>query len=409
MTLVPLTLKVRVAFLILFLLPSLADAALTLESRGRTLLILVLLLGFLEIGKLATLKIPRAVIIIFFSLAIWNFLAAVLTPFPVYTSDLVLTYLGLVVVVVYSIRIRDAYRAIDTTKLHQITNTLAIDATVIVTVSFLSFYYDSKWLGLAYFPFSEPAHFARVYGPLLICTSFLTRSNIVALGILAVVLIFALIFPSLTLLMYFLIGIALHSVVRRKKANKLGLALGAIILVSLFAYMLEADSGAYFLDRINVSKESTNLSSLVFLQGVNAAVETFEATNGIGVGLHQLGNEPPNEVAQIIADIGRASGYTDLELNRKDGGFVAAKIISELGIFGLCILLLLTLRSWRMCRGLSNDYAARDTKRLIAKVSMICLLVEIFFRGAGYFSAPILIVLAMFFWLLSARGPQRTI
>jgi hypothetical protein len=370
---------------------------------------LVLALGLLEIGKIAILKIPQAVIFFIFSLGAWNILTVVLTPFPVDISGLMLTYLGLVVVIVYSIRLRDAYWAIDATKVHQITNTIAIDATVIVAVSFLSFYFGHHWLGLAYFPFSEPAHFARVYGPLIICTSLLTKSNVVALGKLAIIFIFALIFPSLTLLMYFLLGIALHTVVRLKKTNRLSLVLGSIILASLSVYILEADGGAYFTDRINVSKESTNLSSLVFLQGVYAAGETFEATNGIGVGLHQLGNEPPNEVGQIIADIGRASGHTDLELNRKDGGFVAAKITSELGIFGLSILLLLTLWSWRMCRSLSKDYAARDTKRLIAKILIICLSVEIFFRGAGYFSAPILFGLAMFFWLLQARERQRTI
>mgnify|MGYP006951307824 CR=1 FL=1 len=118
-------------------------------------------------------------------------------------------------------------------------------------------------------------------------------------------------------------------------------------------------------------------------------------------------------------DVGRPAGRlpaADLivlifgeNLNILDGGFIFAKITSELGGFAVVLLLgymWLAARGWKILRQtLSSGLAAHQVVDVLAASSVLSYVVEMFVRGAGYFTPTSVLVVASA-WILAQSGPR---
>ncbi|MBW6511781.1 MAG: hypothetical protein K0A93_06640 [Desulfuromonadaceae bacterium] len=249
------------------------------------------------------------------------------------------------------------------------------------------------------FPFSEESHYALSVGLLgvgYVATGERSSSFFVILNL----IFFSIIFPSLTMLLFSVLSIILLSL----RMNILKIIL-LIMILSLLAmpitskFFLDSD---YFTSRLSFS-ETRNLTTLVFLQGWSLAYQNFIKTNGFGLGFQMLGFPgtqltPFTEIIEKI-DVGS-------ETNLSDGGFLASKIIAEFGIVGILILLMYMkfiikfiienyfywkdLKNNRYCYGLN-----KSKKTLLLSAILFGFIVEFFFRGYGYFSPGLFLVLSV--------------
>lgn len=230
------------------------------------------------------------------------------------------------------------------------------------------------------FPFSEESHYALAIGgvalPLIASLSFRASSLV-----LSILLGFGLLYPSLTLLVYFVLGVFIVSLRWRL------FVLVAVFVLGLILSVVLADE--YFSSRLEFSGD--NLTTLVFLQGVELAYNSLFLNFGMGLGFQMLGGEgtPLLEVSEKIYLI--AERYMNLD----DGGFLAAKFVAEFGVLGVVICIAYSAFVFRaICFlfVLRRGGALREEQSdLVLKVQMasgvvIAFFVELFLRGYGYFS-----------------------
>jgi hypothetical protein len=226
--------------------------------------------------------------------------------------------------------------------------------------------------GVVIFP--EPSHFALSYLPLLMFrVSVSTRSTQYVL--LAIALAIAGILQNLTMV----VGLLDISTLMLRRGSLL-LMLGT---VGLAASTLDI---SYYLGRLDLTTDTTNISALVFLQGWQNAILNLSQTHGVGVGFQQFG------IVGSLGDISyRIADYLGgLYLNLRDGGSTAAKLVGEFGVFGIALLLaylLLALRSVRYLRAAQSlPVTERDPRALFLHSLVLSFLFELFMRGLGYFS-----------------------
>jgi ribose/xylose/arabinose/galactoside ABC-type transport system permease subunit len=110
-----------------------------------------------------------------------------------------------------------------------------------------------------------------------------------------------------------------------------------------------------------------------------------------------MGTNQPSDIAYKI----RLMGFEE-DLNRKDGSFLAAKMISE---FGVLAILLITYYFVTLVKRF-NFYSIQNSMQEINKKNrMLCsialsLMLEIFVRGGDYFSSQILIGVSSYLLLI---------
>lgn len=235
------------------------------------------------------------------------------------------------------------------------------------------------------FPFTEPSHFALAFNPVFMYACVTMRGTkyllVLLLGLIASILL-----QSLTLAL----GIALIATVT------LRLGKFVLLLVPLGLVLVRLDL-TYFVERVDISSDSSNLSSLVYLQGWQMIQDSFQRTHGLGFGFQQLGVNGTDVPAAIL--IRTLRGGEDL--NVLDGGFMFAKLAGEFGVVGiLCAVILtgLAFRSALILRKIANGRGAVASATLLGHCIIVTYMVELFARGINYFSGTSL-MLATAFWL----------
>jgi hypothetical protein len=231
----------------------------------------------------------------------------------------------------------------------------------------------------AVFPFAEPSHFALSFIPFLMYVSVggAMRSRIASLF---VGLAFALFLQNLTLL----VGCLLVACV--------ALRLKAFLMSGLFLGLVASQLDlSYYVDRLDFLHETKNLSTLVFMQGWELIGESWEKSNGWGLGFQQLGlttTEVPSSIMifNILHD----------NINLKDGGFTLAKFLSEFGIVGMMIISLFfisMMESFIHLRRIAYGKEENITLATIARCFILSYIMELLIRGTGYFTPTTLILL----------------
>jgi len=166
----------------------------------------------------------------------------------------------------------------------------------------------------------------------------------------------------------------------------------------------------YYSSRLDLFSSSQNLSTLVFLSGWERAYLNLKDTVGLGVGFQQFGiiGSRGDILESIRIMGGRAS-------NLLDGGSVAPKFIGEFGVLGVTILLVYLVNFAKSARWLHevsmNEVAPRDYRRIFFLSCFVMFSIDLFVRGAGYFSSSGFLFVASLMWLSvrerSDKAPNR--
>lgn len=255
-------------------------------------------------------------------------------------------------------------------------------------------------LNRAAFPFSEPSQFALAYA--IIATGMITLvTGYKRWGTALIVLVLAAIFPNTTLLM---ISILISALLLNKPREYLILA----VVLSIFALVLLAfpDLMSYYTSRI-MGSDNDNLSRLVYLQGWESAYSALTSTNGLGVGFQNLGVEPIGPSTILIRAI-----FDGNDLNRADGGFLAAKIIGEFGVIGIGMVVGLSIcamNSFFWLRKMLSSKNKEYSEQAFLHGTIYIFLIELFVRGAGYFSPSCFVFLWALGRLFSIKVRRRNI
>lgn len=228
------------------------------------------------------------------------------------------------------------------------------------------------------FPFFEASHYGLFIGPFSVALYVLSSSKLLKFLIILWLLLAGILFPNTTVLMYAVLILFLHIVFNAK--NIVFIVFGGIVIINTIF------NNDYFYERIFFWNEqsSRNLSSLVYLQGVQDAYYSFVSTYGFGIGFQQLGTQEVSEAGKVIQELmGTTTG-----LNRQDGGFTAAKIIAELGYFGISLLILYFAKVKKAFSYLTDCMYEKkyDTSLVVSYSFIYAYFIELFVRGAGYFT-----------------------
>lgn len=238
------------------------------------------------------------------------------------------------------------------------------------------------------FPFTEPSHYALAFTPLLIdgCVRFSGwKRYVLLLGAYGI----AFFVQSLSL------------VVGTTLAAFICLPVWQLALGSAAAYTIpQVLDVQYFVDRLDLSYQSNNLSTLVYIQGWELVQESFDKTLGWGIGFQQLGFAPlysptSDLIYQLLRD----------DANLKDGGFTGSKLLSEFGVFAILFLAAFAFvalkAAWKLRRK-ARRAAALAGGETLAYAFLAAYIIEMFVRGVGYFSGTSLFAISAFFYLRRA-------
>ncbi len=247
------------------------------------------------------------------------------------------------------------------------------------------------------FPFSEPSHFALSVGGLLFATG-LYFSMQVRIYLIIIVGLMGILYPNLTLLVVSLIMILLYFV-----SNFIKL-LPVILLVSLsiFYVINFTDMATYFFDRLTFGDSASNLTALVYLQGWEDMRIALHESYGFGVGFQNMGILPPGEYGDMIY---RLAGKFK---NRNDGGFLAAKIVGELGVLGIGLIIAYLFKLFHSIIYIINFTKFYDLNKKQTMINypiasvlghsiIIMFFLEMFTRGYGYFSTGVFLFFVAIF------------
>lgn len=241
-------------------------------------------------------------------------------------------------------------------------------------------------------PFSEHSHFALAFAPISIYIQLVCYSKIKKLFIAIVPLLFGIAFPSLVFMILAFIQLMLVD----KKSCFYSFSLLAVLLsIVIFS---ENESMEYFRGRILFDSSAPNLSNLVYLQGWENAYIALKETSFIGLGFQNNGMQQPGTIGNLIFNI-----YGG-DLNRLDGGFLASKIISEFGFFGILFFsffIFSTIYLWWKC--FDERFESNSQLNVLFYSLSFSLLIEIMFRGYGYFSPTFILYITSAAFILSKK------
>lgn len=231
------------------------------------------------------------------------------------------------------------------------------------------------------YPFAEPSHFALSYMPIsMVCMAI---NNFYKCFVFIVTCILAFLFPSLTLLVVALIQFFVFGL----KAKVLVFYCFSLTLTGFLVAGFNFDY-EYFLSRIIFSDDYPNLSNLVYIQGWESAWIGVKETFGIGLGFQNLGQQNAGYFTDVIYSL------TGFSLNRKDGAFLAAKVIGEFGLLGSVFVLFVLFNGLQAVSKMSR-LAFYSNETLLYYAYSSSMLVEFFVRGFGYFSPTFIIFISL--------------
>lgn len=239
-------------------------------------------------------------------------------------------------------------------------------------------------------PFNEPSHFVIFFLPFYYFKIFTASTQKEKYLILIIGLIIGILANNLTMI----VGVFLCAFIGFRSY----MFLIALILFLIFPFISNYIDLEYFTSRLNIDKNTDNLSVLVIIQGWQLAYEGFIKSFGLGIGIQQLGFvELHTEAGDIIKKI---SGIKD-GVNVTDAGITAPKIISEFGFFGIIAILVYIFYFIKFTINIKKTNSA---VLIFAYSIYISFAIQLFIRGIGYFNAPFFLFLTSIFIILKNKS-----
>jgi len=256
------------------------------------------------------------------------------------------------------------------------------------------------------FPFSEHSHYALAVGFVGFMVG-VTSGYKVRILVSLNYFLQALIFPNLTLLVYAFLSILMFFPI-----NKAFIISIFVLLISITfgIYYISPEAGVidYYSSRITLNESTKNLTALVYMQGLQDAWSSLVETSGMGLGFQMMG------LSGGLGEIGeRILLLTGREFNVTDGGFIAAKIVTELGLIGIFVTIFFFYRLgksfvfiYKININKLNKYTHKDL-HVMLHGAVCAFSVEFFLRGFGYFSPQLFILFILILMVRRLNFSQR--
>ena len=278
---------------------------------------------------------------------------------------------------------------------------------VLLSVPFLSIlmpssaFHSLELTSYSVLPFSEPAQFSLAIAPFAIY-SFATndKRNMLLFGALSLLMVFVV--KSLIFLLVIILCLTLFKA--RSFLIWSQLVFVAILGISFLAVLQNMENSiwaSYYIDRISLANQE-NLSVLVYLQGLEIIQRSIIFSNPFGLGFQQLG--------YVNLDLETSMAMFSLygiNLNLFDGGFLAAKLFGEFGIFAVPImlfLLFLLVRSYRQLVKIKRRQKISPPHLVFANCCIFSFAIDLFFRSHGYFSIGVAL---LFYAIILLQGDKK--
>jgi hypothetical protein len=286
---------------------------------------------------------------------------------------------------------------------------------ILIGIGWLKLFYVPPFLNYnmyikPVFPYSEESHFALSLG-MFACAYAIIGQKRWSIFIAANMMGLAFSYPSLTLVIFLVLNFAVMLLHTNRRFVLFALfTLFPFVIYFLINYIFSFD---YFSERLDFVGMN-NLTTLVFFQGWELAYLNVLETYGLGLGFQGLGSE-----RTVIGDMSNqitliASGGRFMNLS--DGGLLAAKVISEFGALGVIIIawyLAFLVRGYLRFTSTHSLLSADPATFLYALrfAFLFAFLVEMFFRGLGYFSPGSFFALVAVFGLVGdeANGARSSL
>lgn len=148
----------------------------------------------------------------------------------------------------------------------------------------------------------------------------------------------------------------------------------------------------------------SNISSVVYVNGWEMAIENLVSTNGIGLGFNRMGCEPRPQT-----DSGAILSYFNMEdQNFNDGSFIMSKILSELGFVGALLWAIALFQLIRMVFVKREGYlpqASPDVQALLIS-GLVVITIGALIRGTNYLSGTFIFGMFCLLYSLHHKAPK---
>ncbi|HCL5308757.1 TPA: hypothetical protein N2G38_000979 [Salmonella enterica] len=239
--------------------------------------------------------------------------------------------------------------------------------------------------------FTEPSHYALIV-TIFYCYKISQKKLNLLYGI--PLLFTALIVQNLTLIIGIVVAIAINYM-RVKSMFIIMICVSSSCM--LIAGILPIDKLSYYSQRLDISQESKNTSTLTLLSGYEQAYLALRDSYGLGYGLQNMGYA--NERGEFVSIIGRLRGG-NTDSNLYDGGLFISKLIVEFGILG-GIFFLYTLFLGVM------RFKCNDKKIKFFSIVLIMSIIYFLLRGSGYFTPSAVMSFISIIYLVNKKNINK--
>lgn len=170
--------------------------------------------------------------------------------------------------------------------------------------------------------------------------------------------------------------------------------LAAPFIVALPFVLPNIERFSYYIDRLNISIYSNNLSVLVWISGWERAFNSLFQSVGFGVGFQRMGFVGDKGIAmQNIFEI-----MNGQYINLYDGGSLAPKLVNELGFLGVFIVISYVVYLMKVLNFLKSNKKKRKIDFFLSFI-FIMFSIQMFFRGVGYFAPTTIFFSSSVYWV----------
>lgn len=263
--------------------------------------------------------------------------------------------------------------------------------------TFSPFYYDTNiYLTI----FAEPSHLVITILPFISYFIMSSKNLKSKIKLIFLFLTISILLKSATLM----IAMIIFSLLFFSLKQLLHLLL-FLIFVALIIYILELNEIIapligieYFLERFSLNSfgegGKVNLSVLVFLAGYHEVYLNLKDTFFLGIGFQQFGFLGQQSFIRDLIYV--FSGTFEYSANR-DSSFLFGKYISEFGVFGIISILYYLKYFIRSLVYVKKNVPKKNNLNLFFSACIISFSIELFLRGAGYFTVSTFLFLVSIF------------
>jgi len=175
-----------------------------------------------------------------------------------------------------------------------------------------------------------------------------------------------------------------------------------VVVLSLLAgaLLLSGFDLTYYTDRLEFSLDTTNTSSVAYLQGWQQMNESLSQSSGWGLGFQQMGLHGSDvDAAELLRQL------TGDYMNLTDGSFMLSRFVSDFGIFGIVgvlFYLYFVARSILALRNSSFGRAVLPPGAVLAHSILVMSVIDVFVRGIGYLTGSMILFLSAYLFLYNS-------